>query len=789
METFIERDAEEVFKEEFLEFAGYNLQRRALPDVRDGLKWSARKLIHAQMLGKLTYDKPFKKAIKSVSQAMSYSYTHGDASAYGTFIRMAKPFAYRYPLQEAKGNYGTLTNPKDHSASRYVEMRGSRVAAQLLVDLDKDTITEWEDTYDMEGQFPKVLPSKGFYGIVNGCQSIGSGMASSIPPFNLKEVNEALAALLKNPEIPVEEIICYPDFPTGATLLNSEEVKSSLIDGYGKACKIRSTIEFDQKERCFIVKELPYSTYTNTICQEIANIIEQDDNCGITDCVDYTGQKPDLRIYISKKANPTKVLKMLYKNTSLESHYGINMTMLDNGTTPRTFGWKEVLQAHIDHEKEVYRRAYEFDLRKIAARLHIVEGILIALARIEEVIAIIKSSTSSAAACENLQKNFNLSGIQAKAILDMKLSRLSHLEVEKFEKEKKDLLADKDRIEKILNTKELFEEELIKGWQDTVKKFGDARRTKVLNIEKEDDEPTEVCTLQISTTNKNNIFVSKVSSLYTQKRSGVGYKIKMKTDEYIVSSTSAESNEEILFFTQNGIFYHYSAAALPIEELIPIECLFALKENERICAITSLDKKHSKKHIIFFTKNGLMKKSLLTEYNIKKSIGVKALALDPTDEIVDVVFTDDDENIGILTETGNFILIDVRGVRPLGRVARGVKAISLNDGDVVCAAAAVAPTTKDIYSIAKSGLIKRTPISEFSIQGRGTKGAKLQKLVDGDKMVDFLPTVDESEILIASTSSCIKIKAAEVPVLSRAAQGLKSIKLKSGSSVIAIAKF
>ena len=259
MPDFIERDAQEVFEEEFLEFAGYNLQRRALPDARDGCKWGARKLIHAQMLGKLTHDKPFKKAIKSVSQAMGFSYTHGNASAYGTFIRMAKPFAYRYPLQEAKGNYGTLINPDDHSADRYVELRGSEIAALLLKNLEKDTITEWEDTYDMEGQFPKVLPAMGFWNGVNGCISIGSGMSSSLPPLNLKETNEAMIRLLWNPEISDDEILCYPDFPTGATLLNKEEVKQSLLKGNGNACKVRATIEWGAKDRCLIVKELPYS--------------------------------------------------------------------------------------------------------------------------------------------------------------------------------------------------------------------------------------------------------------------------------------------------------------------------------------------------------------------------------------------------------------------------------------------------------------------------------------------------------------------------------------------------
>ena len=434
--NLIQKDMQESFSEAFLEYAGYNLQRRSIPDVRDGLKWGARQLLHAQMLGGFTHDKPFKKAVKSVAQAMGFSYVHGDASAYGTLIRMAKPFSYRVPLQEANGNYGTLINPDDHSASRYVELRGSKIAAKVLEDLKKDTITEWEDTYDLEGQFPKVLPSKGVWLGVNGCISIGSGMACSIPPTNLREVNEAFIKLINNPDIPAEELVCLPDFPTGAILLNANEVKQSMIDGYGKACKIRAVVEYDKIERCFIVKEMPYSTFTNTICNELATLMEENPNCGIKNFVDYTGIKLDLRIYLDKKANPDKTLKLLYKETSLQTHYSVNMVMLDKGITPRTFGWKEALQAHIDHEKEVYRRGYEFDLKKIENRLHIIDGLLICLANIDEVVRTIKSSESTSKARERLMASYNLDEAQTKAILEMKLARLAHLEVEKLISEK-----------------------------------------------------------------------------------------------------------------------------------------------------------------------------------------------------------------------------------------------------------------------------------------------------------------------------------------------------------------
>ena len=788
MEQFIEKDAQEVFEQDFLDFAGYNLQRRALPDARDGLKWGARKLIHAQMLAKLTHDKPFKKAIKSVSQAMSFSYTHGDASAYGTFIRMAKPFAYRVPLQEANGNFGTLINPDDHSASRYVELRGSKLAAALLADLDKETITEWEDTYDMEGQFPKVLPAKGFWNGVNGCISIGSGMSSSLPPLNLIETNEAMIKLLWNPDISDEEIICLPDFPTGATILNKDAVINSLKNGNGFAAKVRASVTWDVKERCFIVTEMPYSTYTNTICKELAAIMtDEETNCGITDFQDYTGTQPDLRIYISKTANPDKVLRYLYKNTSLETHFSINMTVLDKGITPTVMGQKQLFKAHLEHEKEVYIRGYEFDKRKIERRVHILDGLLIALANIDEVVKVIKSSTSTAAAGLALQKNFLLDAEQTKAILDMKLSRLAHLEVEKLVKEKESLESDLAKIIAILSDENLLKKEIEKGLREVAAKFGDARRTKIIDICNEDEEPTEIKSLQISLTNQNNIFLNEVSSLYTQKRGGVGNKLKLGKNEYVVSTESIESNDTVLFFTESGLYYHYAAAALPVNELICVESLFAIGDNEHINAITSINKS-TKKHIAFITKMGMIKKSLLSEYNTKRAGAHKALNLDEGDSIVDVLFMDD-EDIGVLTAEGNFLLTTTSTIKPIGRVSKGVKVIKLNDEDYVVSARPIEKATKEIVSVSSSGLIKRTKFDEFAPQGRATKGAKLQRLTGNDLMADFIPVGEEKELLIASKKACIKININDVSLLLKGAQGSKSMKLSDNDKILKISKF
>lgn len=788
MEQIITKNMEEVLSSAFLEYAGYNLQRRAIPDARDGLKWGARQLLHAQMLGKFTYDKPFKKAIKSVSQAMGFSYVHGDASAYGTFIRMAKPFVMNVPLQETKGNYGTLINPDDHSASRYIEMRGSAAAAVLLKDLDKDTILEWEDTYDLEGKFPKVLPAKGFWNLVNGCISIGSGMSCSIPPLNLKETNEALIKLLWNPNISDEELIVFPDFPTKATILNRDEVFNSLKNGTGFACKIQARVEWDDVERCFIVKELPYSTYTNTICKELAGIINEEPEVGIIDVEDYTGTEPDLRIYLKKTANPDKVLQYLYKNTSLENYFSINMTVLDKGIIPKVMGQRELFQAHLDHEELVYRRSFEFDLKKIKARIHIIEGLLKAYDVIDEVVQTIKTSASSAAANEALRNLLGIDEVQAKAILDLKLSKLSKLDINKLCNEKSDLENEAARIKAILNDINLLKKEIEKGLREVAEKFGYERRTKILNIENQEDEPMEVKSLLVNLTNQNNIFVSETSSLYSQRRGGVGNKFKLKDGEYVISTLSAESSDTILFFSQVGNFYHYQAGAIPLEEKIPVEALFMIKSYEKIRAITSFNPKNSKKNIIFFTKNGMMKKSLLSEYNIKRAGGMRAIDLAQNDELCSIIFTDE-EKVGILTEKGQFLICETKDVRPVGRIAKGVKGIKLNEGDFVVSAKVITDTVKQIVSITKNGYIKKTPLSEFSVTGRYTKGGKLQKFKDeSDRLVDFLPVEDGKEIIIVSTGASIKVKLADIALLGKNAQGNQSIKMREKDYVVGLSK-
>lgn len=773
-----------VIENSFTQYTGAVLQSRALIDVRDGLKPSARQIFYSMLLHKLTSANPHKKTANAVGMAMADFYIHGDSSCEGVIMRAGQNFAMRYPLIDVKGNAGSLIESGDWAAMRYTESRLSKLTDVLFADIDKDTITEWRDNYDNTKQFPAVLPTKGFYNIVNGSMGIGVGLACSIPQYNLRELNNALIHLIDNPDCDFDEIYCAPDFATGAILYNEDDVKESMKNGQGFACKLRSVVEYDSKERCFIVTEIPYGVYTNTICGQLEEIVNGEDNPGIERFNDLTGSTPLIKIYLTKKANPDKVLKYLYKNTFLQYHYGINFTMLDNGRFPRVFGWKEMLQSHIDHERIVYRRAFEFDLNKIKSRIHIIDGLLICMARIEEVIQTIRNSASSAAASIALQQNFLLDAAQAKAVLDMKLSRLAHLEVKKLENERAELQLKAESIEKILNDEELFKEEIKKGWREVAAKFGDNRRTKILNISKEEEEPTEIRTLQVSLTNKNRIYTMESSTLYTQKKGTVGKKIKLDKDEYIMSTCLVQTDEEILFFTQEGNYYHCPASKLMIDEIVHISNLFLFGE-EQFCNLCGVNKKNAKPFILFVTKNGILKKSNLSEYNIKRSGSAKALALDEGDEIVSVLFVNS-EKIGLLSAGGNFLITTTSDIHPIGRTTKGIKGMKLNDEDYVISAHIIPEDTVSIMSISGEGNAKQTKISEFVTQGKNTKGARLQKVMSDDWMADFKPIVNEIEVSIASTSSTLKIKVNEVTMLSRGTQGSRAIKMGVKDNVIVI---
>ncbi len=699
-------------------------------------------------------------------------------------MRSSQDFTFRYPLIEVEGNNGSLMASGSWASPRYTGSRLSALASCLFKDLEKETIDDWRENYDGTEDYPSVLPTKGFYNIVNGTQGIGIGAASSCPQYNLKEVNKALIKLLWNKNISFDEIYCIPDFATGGVLLNEQEVKESMKNGTGKACILRSVVSYDSAERCLIVNEIPFGVYTNTICGELEEIINGAENPGIDRFNDLTGSKPLIKIYLKRQVNPERILQFLYKKTSLQYHFGINFTMLDQGRYPKVFGWKELLQSYLDHQIIVYTRGYEYEVKKIEERLHIIEGLLIAVNNIDEVISIIKNSSSAKEASTKMREKFFLSEKQTKAILDIKLARLAKLEVNKIVQEQNDLTVIRNRILDILHDEKLLKKEIEKDLSNIASTFGDGRRTQVLNLSLSDkEEVIEERKLSISFTNQGAIFVNEVSSLCTQRRNGVGNKFKLENGEYVVNNLVSDNSKTVLLFTNTGRCYPVKLKDLLVDEKQYVSALTKIKDNEFVRAVTVLESGEDT-YVVCVTKNGYIKKTKLSEYNTHRTTGTIVLGLGDGDEISKVLFLTD-EKIGILSRNSHFIITDTKDINEVGRTARGVIGIRLKDGDRVVDAHIIDTTSQEIIFVTKNGLAKRTPTSEFKVTGRGTVGGKVQKK---ELMAGFLPLTNPCDVLITSNSSQIRVTTDDIKSLSKEAIGLQILKLTPNAIIKKISK-
>jgi DNA gyrase/topoisomerase IV subunit A len=706
-------DFKKTIEESFIQYSGAVIQSRALVDARDGLKPSARQILYCMDMCKYTSDKPFQATAAVVGDAMKYFYIHGDSSCCGVIMRAGQPFAMRYPLVEVGGNGGTLIEAGNWAASRYTKSRLSKVGDALFIDIKKDTIAEWRDNFSDTEQYPSVLPSKGFYNIVNGTQGISVGMASSIPQFNLKEVNEAMIRLLDNPNIEDEKIVCMPDFATGATLINADEVKQSLINGTGKACILRAVINYDEKDNCLVVSEIPYGVYTNTICGQLECILESEDNPGIERFNDLTGKTPIIKIYLRKKVNVQKVIDFLYKNTSLQYWYGINLTMLDRGRFPKVYRWKEALQAHIDHEKLVYRNSFEFDKKEAKKHLNIIEGLLIAIADIDSIIKLIKVSGSRSEAKEKLMAVYNFNEEQVNAILDMKLSRLAHLEIEKLETEKGELIAQIKRIDEILVDEQLFNRQIISGWRKMILQFGDARRTVVANIDlsktsvsAEDSTPKDIVVMRSGS--QLYIMEKPRSSISTSTKSSLT--AKMKFDEVVSCSTK----NRLLVYTKTGQLTLVNLAELEIGAITPLTT-----DGE----VAGMCIEEPKKFLISLTKNGVVKKSEAAEYTFKRTTYVCKLKED--DEIVWVGYANDDDFLLAFGENDKALKVAVEKLSTTGKNTQGSRFMSCIVRCAVCGS-----NTSIVISVSGEKL-KATSMDEYVEGAKGGSGVVVNEGTTG----------------------------------------------------------
>lgn len=775
----------------YVPYASYVIQTRALPDARDGLKTGARFILYSQFKDKLTYKEKKRKAVATVNAAMRFS-PHGDASILGTAVRMSQDFSLRYPVIEVQGNNGSYLSGDDYSQARYLEMRGNKIAWDMTYLLNKNTIDEWKLNYTEEEEYPTVLPSKFPYALVNGSFGIGVACSSSLPPHNLNDVCEAVVKLINNPNISFEEIYCPIDFPTGGTIINESAVKESLKNGRGKAALIRATVDYDSDHNELIVTEIPYMTFTNTIVKSISKAIDDGVLTGVesvVDGTDYDGCK--IYIQLTKGANVNRILKLLYKHTTLQNSYSINMNMLENGKTPKLFTWKEAMQAYINHLRDIIVKAYKFDLDKLLKRIHILEGLIIAYQNIEDVVKIIRAAASVSSAKTDLIKNFGLSEEQADAILKMKLSSLTHLEIEKLEKEKTEKEEQANRIKEILSSEENIKKEMIRDVLTIKEEYGDSRRTKNINLdfssEAEDAEPIEKKELLIHYTNLGNIYTVESSTLLRTRRGTKGTKAKLAANEVITQTLRDDNFSSLLVFSNKGTMYHIATDDLPLNSKINIAQLFEFKADEKPTALTTIQRRDNINYFVFITKQGMIKKTFAKEYNIKKGRSLKAINLKEGDEVLKVLFINN-EDISLLTNNGNFVRIATDEIAPIGRAAAGVKGIKLNEQDFVISAHATPAQGKFLITVSENGVVKKTLFNEYPINNRGIKGKKISEVRDRDRIIDYLILEEDSDIIIIVNKKSIKINTSELRELSRGAIGVKGVDLKDNEKVVGLIK-
>ena len=642
------KDLYDVVRESFRDYAGAVISDRAIVDVRDCLKPSPRMLLYYQYKKKNRSDKPHVKSAKIVGGVLGDYYVHGDSSAYGIYTRMAQPFSMRYPLEDFQGNVGNLMGDPP-AAMRYTECRLNQLASEYLFQgLDKNAVKVWKDNFDETETMPSVLPSVGFYNICNGSVGLGIGISSSIPQFNLREVNAALIRLIENPDSEFAAIYCAPDFATGGIITNAAEIRESIRVGKGASIRIRGVAEYDAKSNSITITEVPYGVTTSLITSEINTIIEHEPECGIEKYNDGTGLNAELTIYLAKDANPHTILKRLYKETSLESWFSVNMTMLEDGRFPKVFGWKEALQSYIAHMDECKRRELKFDMDALIHRNHILDGLKIALANIDDVVALIRNSESAAKAKIGLMETYGLDDEQAKAILDMKLQRLANLEAIKVNKEFEENAVEIDRLGNILGSQEEVNKLLIAALREVATKFGDARRTQLMNLSEQVQEiEEEEVTLSVS---GNAIKVAKR-----------GVKDCFKTTNL----------STLLFVTNQGKMYHVPVSSVIEAGSAKIATL--IKDNAPIVYYGDLEQTKLNKFWMFATSDGMVKKSNIEEYNYYGRNGTKMLKLRENSVIIACgVFTSNNESF-IVPRENTKVTISVGIVNPTGKAAMGSK--------------------------------------------------------------------------------------------------------------------
>lgn len=784
----------------FLDYAMSVIVSRALPDVRDGLKPVHRRILYGmQELGN-TADKAYKKSARIVGDVMGKYHPHGDSSIYDAMVRMAQDFSYRYMLVDGHGNFGSVDGD-GAAAMRYTESRMSRIAMEMLRDINKDTI-DYTDNYDGSEKEPIVLPSRYPNLLVNGAAGIAVGMATNIPPHQLGETIDAVIALSENPAITTEElmeIIPGPDFPTGGLILGRSGIRRAYETGRGSII-IRAKVEIEQKsngKETILIHELPYQVNKAKLIEKIAELVRDKKIDGITNLRDESDRR-GMRVVIEvrKDANANVVLNNLYKQTAMQSSFGINMLSLVKGQ-PKVMGLKEMLHHYLEHQKVIIRRRTEFDLRKAEDRAHILEGLRIALDHIDEIIAIIRGSRSGDEAKPQLMERFNLSERQAQAILDMRLVRLSGLEREKIEAEYQELqiliaelkaiLADEAKIVDIIRTEIL----------EVKDRFNDTRRTEITSgglemIEDEDLIPVENSVVTLT----HNGYIKRLAAntYRSQKRGGRGVQgMGTNEDDFVEHLMNTSTHDTILFFTSKGKVFRAKGYEIPefgrTAKGLPIVNLLNIEKGEKVTAMIRVGSFDEDAYFIFTTKTGITKRTPVSQFANIRTNGLIAISLREDDDLISVRLTDGDKQVIIGTRDGMLVRFQEEDIRSMGRTAGGVRGIKLRDGDEVVGMEIVEPG-QEILVVTAKGYGKRTSEEEYRLQSRGGVGLKTIQITDKNGPMVAVKTVDGSEdlMLITINGMLIRMDVNDISLIGRSTQGVRLIRLGDEELVATVAK-